>query len=132
MSDIKVESLKETFIQKYGESSSSSNLYFAPGRINLIGEHIDFNGGYVFPCALDFGTYAVARKRSDGRVHFASLNMTLEKTIDTQTIVYDEVDDWINYPKGVIKAFLDRGHMIGGFDILYYGNIPNGAGLSSS
>jgi len=130
--DIKAEHLEELFIEKYGESSETSYKYFSPGRINLIGEYTDFNGGYVFPCALDFGTYAVVRKRVDEKVYFTSLNMTLEKEIDLSNISYSKKDDWMNYPKGVIKAFQDMGFSIGGFDVLYYGNIPNGAGLSSS
>ncbi|MCT4687495.1 galactokinase [Vallitalea sp.] len=120
------------FVELYGGEESDVNKFFAPGRVNLIGEHIDYNGGYVFPCALDFGTYAAARKRDDGKVRFATLNFALRVEIDVEDIRYKEEDDWTNYPKGVIKEFIDKGHEVGGFDILYYGNIPNGSGLSSS
>ncbi|GMQ60849.1 galactokinase [Vallitalea maricola] len=120
------------FVELYGGEEGNVKKFFAPGRVNLIGEHIDYNGGYVFPCALDFGTYAAARKRDDGRVRFATLNFDLRVEIDVDDIRYKEEDDWTNYPKGVIKEFIDKGHEVGGFDILYYGNIPNGSGLSSS
>ncbi|QUH29159.1 galactokinase [Vallitalea guaymasensis] len=120
------------FVELYGGEVSGVDKFFAPGRVNLIGEHIDYNGGYVFPCALDFGTYAAARKRDDGKVRFATLNFDLRVEIDIEDIRYRKEDDWTNYPKGVIKEFIDMGHEVGGFDILYYGNIPNGSGLSSS
>lgn len=120
------------FVELYGGEESGVDKFFAPGRVNLIGEHIDYNGGYVFPCALDFGTYAAARKRDDGKVRFATLNFDLRVEIDVEDIRYKEEDDWTNYPKGVIREFIDKGHEVGGFDILYYGNIPNGSGLSSS
>lgn len=122
----------EKFIEIYGGEANTTNKFFAPGRVNLIGEHIDYNGGYVFPCALDFGTYAVARKREDNTVRFATLNFDLKVNIEINDITYVEEHGWTNYPKGVIKDFIKKGHEIGGFDILYYGNIPNGSGLSSS
>ena len=109
--------------------------YFAPGRVNLIGEHTDYNGGHVFPCALTIGTYAVARKRNDNKLRLYSINFdklgVLESTIDELT--YNPQEDWINYPKSMIWAMKDEGFNIDkGFDIVYYGTIPNGAGLSSS
>lgn len=111
------------------------NVYFSPGRVNLIGEHTDYNGGHVFPCALTIGTYAVISKRNDNKVLFHSLNFdslgTIEINIDN--LVYDKKDNWTNYPKGVIKTFKDHNFDIShGFNILIYGNIPNGSGLSSS
>ncbi|GKX28690.1 galactokinase [Vallitalea longa] len=120
------------FLELYGGEASTVSKFFAPGRVNLIGEHIDYNGGYVFPCAIDFGTYAAARKRDDDRIRFATLNFDLRVEVDVNDITYLEEHDWTNYPKGVIKEFIKKGHKIGGFDILYYGNIPNGSGLSSS
>ncbi|SHI50366.1 galactokinase [Clostridium cavendishii DSM 21758] len=114
---------------------NAENIFFAPGRVNLIGEHTDYNGGHVFPCALSFGTYAVSRKREDGLVRMYSLNFEdlgiIEFSInDLQNI---KQDDWANYPKGVIWAFKEKGYSINhGMDVLVYGNIPNGAGLSSS
>ena len=110
-------------------------VFFSPGRVNLIGEHTDYNGGFVFPCALDFGTYAVAVKRNDNifRMHsknFENLGI-IEFSLDR--LINEPQDDWANYPKGVIKTFLEAGFNINsGFDVLFYGNIPNGAGLSSS
>ncbi|XVE34067.1 galactokinase [Wukongibacter baidiensis] len=108
--------------------------FFAPGRVNLIGEHTDYNGGYVFPCALSFGTYAIARKRIDNRIRLYSKKFEdmgiVEFTIDN--LKYDENHGWANYPKGVVKIFKDNGYDVNeGFEILLYGNIP-GAGLSSS
>lgn len=113
----------------------SENIYFAPGRVNLIGEHTDYNGGHVFPCALTIGTYAVARKRSDDRLRFYSMNFeglgVIESSI--KSLEYKKEDDWTNYPKGVIWALMEKGYDIPyGMDILYFGNIPNGSGLSSS
>lgn len=110
-------------------------VYFAPGRVNLIGEHTDYNGGHVFPCALTIGTYAVARKRADQKLRFYSMNFeqlgVLEASVDQ--LKYKKEDQWTNYPKGVLWAMKKRGFSIlHGLDILYYGNIPNGSGLSSS
>lgn len=110
-------------------------VYFAPGRVNLIGEHTDYNGGHVFPCALTIGTYAVVRKRTDRKLHFYSMNFeqlgVLETSIDQ--LEYKKEDGWTNYPKGILWAMKEKGFSIeNGLDILYYGNIPNGSGLSSS
>ena len=110
-------------------------VFFSPGRVNLIGEHTDYNGGHVFPCALSFGTYGVVAKRDDKLVRMYSLNFEnigiVEFNLDT--ISYDEAHDWVNYPKGVANVFKNKGYNIEhGFDILVFGNIPNGAGLSSS
>jgi galactokinase len=109
--------------------------FFAPGRVNLIGEHTDYNGGHVFPCALNFGTYALARKRDDLKVKMISKNFEDLGVIefDINNLVYREEDNWANYPKGIIKTFKDAGYNIdSGLEILFFGNIPNGAGLSSS
>lgn len=110
-------------------------VFFSPGRVNLIGEHTDYNGGFVFPCALNFGTYGVAVKREDNRFRMYSMNFENVgiKEFTTDELVYKKEDDWVNYPKGVIKAFKDAGFNINkGFDLLICGTIPNGAGLSSS
>ncbi len=117
------------------DDKTSVEVFFAPGRVNLIGEHIDYNGGKVFPCALDFGTYAVVTKREDNIFRMSSENFKdlgiIEFSLDS--LIYDKKDDWANYPKGVVKTFLDSGFNINsGFDVLFFGNIPNGAGLSSS
>lgn len=121
----------EAFKEIYGDEGQVIE-FFAPGRVNLIGEHIDYNGGFVFPCALDFGTYAAVRVREDNLVRFATLNFDQRVEVSLDNLVYDKAHDWTNYPKGVIKEFLDLGKSVKGFDVLYYGNIPNGSGLSSS
>jgi galactokinase len=113
----------------------ADGVYFAPGRVNLIGEHTDYNGGNVFPCALTFGTYALAKKREDEKLRFYSDNFKELGVIEVNLndIKYEKAHDWANYPKGVIWAFANEGMKINsGFDVLFYGNIPNGAGLSSS
>lgn len=130
--------MKEKVIAKFKElfgDKGEIKSYFAPGRVNLIGEHTDYNGGHVFPCALTIGTYAAARKRDDRVLRFYSINFenlgVLESTIDG--LIYKKEEDWINYPKGVIWALKEDGYNIdSGFDIVYFGNIPNGSGLSSS
>ena len=110
-------------------------VYFAPGRVNLIGEHTDYNGGHVFPCALTIGTYMAARKRSDRKVRFYSMNFeslgVIECSLDNLTP--KDNGEWTNYPMGIIWAFDGRGMKLDtGLDICLYGNIPNGSGLSSS
>lgn len=128
-----INQLRENFKRVFGQEDYG--VYFSPGRVNLIGEHTDYNGGNVFPCALNFGTYAVARKRNDSKLRFYSQNFQYLGIIevDSNNLKYEKEHDWANYPKGVIWAFENNGMKIdSGFDILFYGNIPNGAGLSSS
>ncbi|MBD5088208.1 MAG: galactokinase [Clostridiales bacterium] len=130
--------MKEYIVGKFTDifgDSTNSKVYFAPGRVNLIGEHTDYNGGHVFPCALTIGTYAVVRLRSDQRLRFYSLNFeeigVIESSLDD--LKPREEAQWTNYLKGVIWAFKQKGYQIPcGFDILLYGTIPNGSGLSSS
>jgi len=130
--------MKEIVETKFKEifgTEGRFKTYFAPGRVNLIGEHTDYNGGHVFPCALTMGTYATVREREDKILNFYSMNFDdlgiLTSSIDN--LVYNENENWINYPKGVIWALKNEGYNIDhGFDIVYYGTIPNGAGLSSS
>ncbi|MBU5484790.1 galactokinase [Clostridium sp. MSJ-11] len=122
--------LKDGFIKLYGDGEI--RIFHSPGRVNLIGEHIDYNGGYVFPCALDFGTYGLVRKRKDRKINLCSMNFPKRVQVDIDNIVYEAEDDWGNYIKGVIKIFGEEGYNVGGMDILISGNIPNGAGLSSS
>ncbi|GHV40895.1 galactokinase [Clostridia bacterium] len=106
--------------------------FFSPGRVNLIGEHTDYNGGYVFPCAIDLGTYAEVTERNDRTVRLSSANFHLAVDVDLENVVYDEADGWANYPKGVIRELQQMGLSLGGLDISVSGNVPNGAGLSSS
>lgn len=122
--------LKREFAALYG--AGDVRCFFSPGRVNLIGEHIDYNGGFVFPCAIEYGTYAAVRKRNDSTINFASTNFDLKVKVNADNIYYDKKDDWANYPKGVIKIMADMGYKASGMDILISGNIPNGAGLSSS
>jgi len=128
-----IKELKDMFKRVY--KGEAEKVFFAPGRVNLIGEHTDYNGGNVFPCALTFGTYALIKKTNDKKIRFYSENFEalgiIEVNIDD--IKYNSEHDWTNYPKGVIWVFENHGMKIdSGFDILFYGNIPNGAGLSSS
>ena len=128
------EKLLEVFRATFGDDTNA-NVYFAPGRVNLIGEHTDYNGGHVFPCALTIGSYAVARRRSDDKLRFYSMNFENLGMIESsiQELKYKKEDNWTNYPKGVIWAMQEKGFDItNGMDILVYGNIPNGSGLSSS
>ena len=125
--------LEQKFQEVFGVPAEKQ--FFAPGRVNLIGEHTDYNGGNVFPCAIDKGTYGLVKKRNDRKFRMYSENFAdlgvMEFTLDELT--NDKKHDWANYPKGVIKMFLEAGQKIdSGFDILFSGNIPNGAGLSSS
>lgn len=115
--------------------SEKVRIFFSPGRVNLIGEHTDYNGGNVFPCALSFGTYGVVALREDKVVRMYSENFTeigvIEFNLDT--IKYEKEHDWVNYPKGVLDVIMKNDYNIErGFDAYIYGNIPNGAGLSSS
>ncbi|MCP8952080.1 galactokinase [Bacillus safensis] len=130
-----IDMLRTAFHQQFGDREEELRYFFAPGRVNLIGEHTDYNGGHVFPCALTLGTYAACAKRTDGRVRMYSLNFDGDgvKEFDLFEIAYLESDGWANYPKGVFHQFIEAGMKIEeGFDIVYGGNIPNGAGLSSS
>lgn len=130
--------MKETVLKEFGKvfgDTDGVKVFFAPGRVNLIGEHTDYNGGHVFPCALTIGTYAAARVRNDRRLRFYSMNFeqlgVIESSLDG--LKPEKEADWTNYPKGVMWAFGERGFEIPqGMDILLNGNIPNGSGLSSS
>ena len=128
------EQLIKAFRELFGEEGEL-HVYFAPGRVNLIGEHTDYNGGHVFPCALTIGTYAVARRREDRKIRFYSQNFPKSGVVETSLddLTPYEAAGWTNYPKGVMWAFEGRGYKLpSGIDMLIYGNIPNGSGLSSS
>ncbi|MDD6038175.1 MAG: galactokinase [bacterium] len=130
--------MQNELLKKFGElfgADGDVRVYFAPGRVNMIGEHTDYNGGHVFPCALTIGTYGVVRKRTDKKLRFYSMNFeelgVIESSLDD--LKPDPKADWTNYPKGVIWAFGEKGMTVTeGMDLLLYGNIPNGSGLSSS
>ncbi len=128
--------LKNKFQELFPKGDSSDvRFFFSPGRINLIGEHTDYNGGHVFPCAITLGTYGVARKREDKMVHLHSLNFPDSGTIkfSLMELDYHSGHSWANYPKGMIRYMKEAGWVLEhGLDILIYGTIPNGAGLSSS
>lgn len=126
--------LVEKFQELFG-AEGDIRTYFAPGRVNLIGEHTDYNGGHVFPCALTLGTYGIARKREDNKLRFYSVNFERLGVIESslEELKPYKAAEWTNYPKGVMWAFEERGYKLpNGLDILLYGNIPNGSGLSSS
>lgn len=117
--------------------ADATNLryFFAPGRVNLIGEHLDYNGGYVFPCAIDLGIFATVSLRKDKQIKLYSLNFKENSPIEfhLNDLVYVKDHSWANYPKGVMRIFQDQHYLLtNGLNICFYGNLPNGAGLSSS
>jgi galactokinase len=124
--------LEGEFYQRYGNKDNKPLLFFSPGRVNLIGEHTDYNSGYVLPCALNFGTCLALRPNETDRINMASLNFDSTGSFTIETIGNRIRGSWTNYPAGVINEFIDRGIGINGFDMLFYGDIPNEAGLSSS
>lgn len=130
--------MQEKMLDKFKElfgADGDIRMYFAPGRVNMIGEHTDYNGGHVFPCALTIGTYGVARKREDDKLRFYSMNFEELGVIESSVMDMkpEKEADWTNYPKGVMWAFGEKGMKVtAGMDLLLFGNIPNGSGLSSS
>ena len=127
-----IEEIKASFVSLYGNEDGEIQVYFSPGRVNLIGEHTDYNGGYVFPCALSFGTYLLVRKNRGRQVNFATTNFDHRGTVNLDEPFEKEGKSWINYPVGVLNEFRKMAREIDGVDLLYSGDIPNGAGLSSS
>ncbi|HKJ43436.1 MAG TPA: galactokinase, partial [Sunxiuqinia sp.] len=127
-----VATLKQKFIEMYGEGDVAA--YFSPGRVNLIGEHTDYNGGFVFPCALSFGTYCLIRKTTNRYFQFSSLNESVVEKVELDQLTTPlPKGTWVNYPLGVIAQFVKNGlKPESGADILIWGNVPGGAGLSSS
>ncbi len=124
----------DKFKELFG-SEGEIGVYFAPGRVNMIGEHTDYNGGHVFPCALTIGTYGVARKRTDKKLRFYSMNFEGLGVIESSVEILnpEKEADWTNYPKGVMWAFGEKGMPVEYvMDLVLFGNIPNGSGLSSS
>src|SRR5690625_4316859 len=127
----------KSLIKKYQEIFSTTmvpRIFFAPGRINLIGEHIDYNGGLVLPASISLGTYALGIKRKDKKIRLYSLNFPHDGIIECDLRNLNcSSDNWTNYPKGMIKYMREYSSQIStGVDVLFYGNIPNSSGLSSS
>lgn len=126
--------MKNTLHQEFNKlyNKEADNAYFSPGRVNLIGEHIDYNGGLVMPCAITFGTYLLTSTNNDGVFRFRSLNFSEKQDVTVQQHYEKEGDNWFNFPIGVIEHFTRDGHELKGLDMLFYGDIPIGSGLSSS
>lgn len=130
---MKKQEMEQLFISKYGESAEPLRIFNAPGRVNLIGEHIDYNGGYVFPAALEIGTTLALRKRADRKMSFASMNLPYTAELDLDELGKEKSGEWIDYPVGIILELEKLGtRLSGGYDLLFQGEIPNGSGLSSS
>ena len=127
-----LDKLKKLFIDLYGEGDGEIFYFFAPGRVNLIGEHTDYNNGYVLPAALSFGTYLLARKTNENSVKLATTNFDYKAEIPLNELSKKRGAEWVNYPLGVINEFTKLLKTIGGLEMLYSGNIPAAAGLSSS
>lgn len=127
-----INKLKSEF-QRVFQSFDEPQIFFAPGRINIIGEHVDYNGGFVLPFAIHLGTYAAVTKRNDDIINFASINFPEKISINIHKLEYVKQHSWANYPKAVISTLAKKGFKINcGFDILFSGDLPNQAGLSSS
>ena len=128
-----LDEMQEVFREKFG--AAQTHAYFSPGRVNLIGEHTDYNGGHVFPCAISLGTYALVAPRTDGISRLYSMNLPEQGVVQfpMHGVVKSDAYGWANYPIGVVRVMEDAGHRAAhGFDIVLYGTLPNGAGLSSS
>lgn len=128
-----LDEMQEVFREKFG--AAQTHAYFSPGRANLIGEHTDYNGGHVFPCAISLGTYALVAPRTDGISRLYSMNLPEQGVVQfpMHGAVKSAAYGWANYPIGVVRVMEDAGHRAAhGFDIVLYGTLPNGAGLSSS
>jgi len=120
------------FISAFGTNGDTPRVFFSPGRVNLIGEHIDYNGGLVMPCALNLGTYGAIRKREDNVVKLVSGNFDSHILFSLDELTHNTKHGWGNYPKSVVAELIDRGYKIGGFEMYIFGTLPNSAGLSSS
>lgn len=130
---MKKQEMEQLFISRCGGSEETVRIFNAPGRVNLIGEHIDYNGGYVLPAALEFGTTVAVRKRNDKKVTFASTNLPYTAEIELDELGKAKTEEWVDYPVGVIVELGKKGiTLTSGYDLLFHGEIPNGAGLSSS
>lgn len=130
------EELIQAFYEVFGTRGGAPVTVFSPGRVNLIGEHTDYNGGHVFPAALTIGTYFAARRRKDEKVRFFSGNFRKQGIIDRSLVepAFDPKKGYSNYPMGMIWAYARRNGLVlpSGCDVYLWGNIPNASGLSSS
>ncbi|HSN50873.1 MAG TPA: galactokinase family protein, partial [Bacteroidales bacterium] len=124
--------LLQRFFELYKDEQNKPQLYFAPGRVNLIGEHTDYNGGFVLPCAIQFGTYLLIRKTEDKIIWLTSMNFPEQAAISLAGPLKKQESGWCNYPLGVMAQFEKAGKELSGMELLFFGDIPNGAGLSSS
>lgn len=129
---MEINKLNQQFFELYGHPESQPRLFFAPGRVNLIGEHTDYNGGFVLPCAIQYGTYMLIRPNTDQKIRLASTNISFQRDFSLEEIPLKLESEWTNYPMGIMDQFLQKNIPLSGFDILYSGDIPNSAGLSSS
>ncbi len=127
-----IQKLKDEFFGIYGRSNEDVRIYFAPGRVNLIGEHTDYNGGYVLPCALSYGTYLLVRKASLPVLDFRSRGFDFQVRVPLSAHYSRIQNHWVNYPLGILQVFALKGQKPSGMEFYFAGNIPNGAGLSSS
>jgi galactokinase len=128
----RIKNIRIKFDKFFKANSGKTRLFFAPGGVNLIGEHTDYNGGFVFPCAIDKTILVAAAPRTDGKIGLASLNFNTKVECGLDDIAYNEKHGWANYPKGVIKTLQDAGYTVKGMNLLFDGNVPVASGLSSS
>src|SRR5450755_129861 len=126
--------MKHTLYREFSKlyNKEAENAYFSPGRVNLIGEHIDYNGGLVMPCAITFGTSLLVAPNNENILRFRSLNFDDKLDIPLKSGYKKTGENWYNYPLGVVDYFLRDGKQVTGLDLLFYGDIPIGSGLSSS
>ncbi|MCK9422893.1 MAG: galactokinase [Bacteroidales bacterium] len=127
-----IDKLFEYFFSVYSNPTDKPRVFFAPGRVNLIGEHTDYNGGFVLPCALQYGTYLLIRPSSTDSIKFASNNFDFRCEIKLNELSEKVDNKWVNYPLGIIDQLRQLNIEMTGFEMLFSGDIPNSAGLSSS
>jgi galactokinase len=127
-----ISGFENSFMEKFGNRNEKPVLFFSPGRVNLIGEHTDYNGGYVFPCAIGYGTYLAVRLTDTKKIRLSSLNFSGDVSIGSDVSPVKMEKSWANYPLGVMNEFIKRGFQLRGMDMIFSGDVPNGAGLSSS
>ncbi|MDI2090150.1 galactokinase [Commensalibacter oyaizuii] len=129
MKQLAQESLKH-FEKIYGYTPH--HIIQAPGRVNIIGEHTDYNDGFVLPCAINYGTVIASGRRNDHKVNVAALNFEQQDQFDLRHPITNSATGWANYVRGVFKYIFELYPHIQGMDLTIYGNVPLGSGLSSS